>query len=374
MSKEKMMIKYPRRLIRRFLTKWIFRAVLKLLFRIEVVGIENFPRKGPLLVVGNHTGAMEVVLLNAYSPRQIEMLSAADTPVERITEIINSIYGSIPVKRGSYNRSALQKALDVLEQEGLVGLFPEGGLWDVGKQRALPGISWLSYRSGAPILPIGFNDTSGAMGAGLKFKRPYLKMYVGEVLEPASIPDGTAKKIYFKDHAAKVMEKVYQLVPLENAPPKEDISEESFDLEISLKDSAGNQVDLPTALQTGHSSELGRFFLLPHLLEDVFLYDLKLPVLPLKNLNTDPPIDSLIEAIKSILLYLENENPYLLTYRFGVRTGLGMQKGLEELLQVLEWSFAETYQASLRAIRRYFSHTEQREIIQREQESAQPWM
>ena len=374
MSKEKMMFKYPRRLIRRFLTKWIFRAVLNLLFRIEVVGIENFPRKGPLLVVGNHTGAMEVVLLNAYSPRQIEMLSAADTPAERITEIINSIYGSIPVKRGSYNRSALQKALDVLEQEGLVGLFPEGGLWDVGKQRALPGISWLSYRSGAPILPIGFNDTSGAMGAGLKFKRPYLKMYVGEILEPASIPDGTAKKIYFKDHAAKVMEKVYQLVPLENAPPKEDISEESFDLEISLKDSAGNQVDLPTALQTGHSSELGRFFLLPHLLEDVFLYDLKLPVLPLKNLNTDPPIESLIEAIKSILLYLENENPYLLTYRFGVRTGLGMQKGLEELLQVLEWSFAETYQASLRAIRRYFSHTEQREIIQREQESAQPWM
>ena len=374
MSKEKMMIKYPRRLIQRFLTKWIFRAVLKLLFRIEVVGIENFPRKGPLLVVGNHTGAMEVVLLNAYSPRQIEMLSAADTPAERITEIINSIYGSIPVKRGSYNRSALQKALDVLEQEGLVGLFPEGGLWDVGKQLALPGISWLSYRSGAPILPIGFNDTSGAMGAGLKFKRPYLKMYVGEVLEPASIPDGIAKKVYFKDHAAKVMEKVYQLVPLENTPPKEDISEESFDLEISLKDSVGNQVDLPTALQTGHSSELGRFFLLPHLLEDVFLYDLKLPVLPLKNLNTDPPIESLIEAIKSILLYLENENPYLLTYRFGVRTGLGMQKGLEELLQVLEWSFAETYQASLRAIRRYFSHTEQREIIQREQESAQPWM
>jgi len=374
MPKEKMTIKYPRRLIQRFLTKWIFRAVLKLLFRIEVVGIENFPRKGPLLVVGNHTGAMEVVLLNAYSPRQIEMLSAADTPAERITEIINSIYGSIPVKRGSYNRSALQKALDVLEQEGLVGLFPEGGLWDVGKQRALPGISWLSYRSGAPILPIGFNDTSGAMGAGLKFKRPYLKMYVGEVLEPASIPDGTAKKVYFKDHAAKVMEKVYQLVPLEDAPSKEDISEESFDLEISLKDSAGNQVDLPTALQTGHSSELGRFFLLPHLLEDVFLYDLKLPVLPLKNLNTDPPIESLIEAIKSILLYLENENPYLLTYRFGVRTGLGMQKGLEELLQVLEWSFAETYQASLRAIRRYFSHTEQREIIQRKQESAQPWM
>ena len=88
----------------------------------------------------------------------------------------------------------------------MVGLFPEGGVWEVGKQRALPGISWLSYRSGAPILPIGFNDTAGAMGAGLIFKRPYLKMFVGQVLPPASIPEGMAKKVYFQDHAAQVME------------------------------------------------------------------------------------------------------------------------------------------------------------------------
>jgi len=372
MSK-KMMIKYPRRLIQRFLTKWTFRAVLKLLFRIEVVGIDNFPRNGPLLVVGNHTGAMEVVLLNAYSPRQIEMLSAADTPTERITEIINSIYSSIPIKRGSYNRGALQKALDVLEQEGLVGIFPEGGVWDIGKQQALPGISWLSYRSGAPILPIGFNDTSGAMGAGLKFKRPHLKMYVGKVLEPASIPDGTAKKIYFKDHAAQVMETVYQLVPDEDAPPQEDISDEIFDLEISFKDSAGNQVDLPSGLQPEHNSELSRFFLLPHLLE-IFLISLELPVLPLLDLSADPSSEELIKSLKSIQAYLEEENPYLLTYRFGVPTGLGMQKGLEELLQILEWSSAGNYKVSLRAIRQYFSIAEQRVIIQREQGPVQPWM
>ena len=79
-----MLLNYPRRRILRFLTKWTFRAVFKLLFRIEVVGIKNFPRNGPILVVGNHTGAMEVLLLNAYAPRQIEMLSAADTPTERI--------------------------------------------------------------------------------------------------------------------------------------------------------------------------------------------------------------------------------------------------------------------------------------------------
>jgi len=366
-------MKYPRRRIPRLIIKWIFRAILRILFRTKVVGLENFPKKGPLLVVGNHTGAMEVVILNAYSPRQIEMLSAADMPVEKITEIINSLYGSIPLNRGSYDRAALQQALDVLGQDGVVGLFPEGGVWEVGKQRALPGISWLSYRSGAPILPVGFNDTAGAMEAGLNFKRPYLKMYIGNLLQPASVPEGLAKKIYFQDHAAQVMEKVYQLVPAEDAPPLRDISDESFDLEINLKDSTGNQVDLPVDLQPKHKAELGRFLLLPHIL-DIFLVNLELPVHPLLKIDLDPPTDQLIVAIDSILAYLKGENPYLLTYRFGVPTGLGMQKGLEELGQILDWSSRADYQISLRAIRQYYSRKERKIIIQREQESSQPWM
>jgi len=366
-------MKYPRRRIMRPLIKWIFRTILKIMFRIEVSGLENFPKNGPLLVIGNHTGAMEVVLLNAYAPRQIEMLSAADMPAEKITEIINTIYGSIPVKRGSYDRAALQQALDVLGQDGMVGLFPEGGVWEVGKQRALPGISWLSYRSGAPILPVGFNDTGGAMGAGLNFKRPYLKMYVGKVLPPASIPDGMAKKVYFQDHAAQVMEKVYQLVPTEDASPQEDISDEIFDFEISLIDSAGNQVDLPDDLDPKYKAELGRFFLLPLIL-DIFLINLELSVLPFMEIDSDPPLDQLIVALDSILAYLKDENPYLLTYRFGFPTGLGMQKGLEELGQILEWSSAADFQVSLRAIRQYYSRSEKKLIIQREQESSQPWM
>ncbi len=64
----------------------------------------------------------------------------------------------------------------------------------------------------------------------------------------------------------------------------------------------------------------------------------------------------------------------MLTYRFGVRTGLAMQEGLEELSHILVWSAENNYQPSLRAIRRYFSIADQKQIIQREQNSAQPWM
>ena len=364
---------YPRRSISRFLIRLFFRGLLSLLFRVEISGKENLPKKGPLLVVGNHTGAMEVVLLNGFSPWQIEMLSAADMPTEKITEIINFLYGSIPLKRGSYDRAALSNALSVLEQNGIVGLFPEGGVWDVGKQKALPGISWLSYRSGAPILPVGFNNTAGAMDAGLKLKRPALIMKIGQVLQPANLPEGMAKKIYFQEHAAEIMDAVYSLVPADEDAPKEEITNEWFEMEVHLTDPAGQTLEIPSKLKLQHSSQLAKFLHRPMIL-DTFIIDLELPAHAIQLLEKKPPILDLIQALESILFYLEEENPYMLTYRFGIPEGLAMQEGLRELLQILEWCFKKDNKISISAVRHYFSPSQQREIVQREQEISQPWM
>ena len=207
---------YPRKSLTRFLIRILGRGLLRALFRIKIIGRENFPETGPLLVVGNHTAAMEAVILNIFSPWQIEMLSAADTPAEPITEFVADLYGVIPLHRGSYDRAALDNALNVLAQNGVIGLFPEGGIWQEGKKKALPGIAWLSYRSRAPVLPIGFSETTGAINAGLKLKRPKLVMNVGKLIDPAVISPGNPRKTYLQSYADHVMEKVHQLVSTED--------------------------------------------------------------------------------------------------------------------------------------------------------------
>lgn len=366
-------ITYPRRRLSRFLIRLFFKVLLSILFKIEIIGKENLPEKGPLLVVGNHTGAMEVVLLNGFAPWQIEMLSAADMPAEKITEIINSLYGSIPLNRGTYDRAALSRALNVLKQNGIVGIFPEGGIWDIGKQKAQPGISWLSYRSGAPILPIGFNNTAGAMDAGLKFERPLLKMSFGKVLPPAKLPEGMAKKTYFQKHAAQIMDAVYSLVPAGQTDLDQEITGEWFEMEIYLTDAKGETLEISPDLRIQHASHLAKFLHRPLVME-LFTVNLELPVHPLLLLINKPPVPDLILALKSILSYLKEENPNLLTYRFGIPEGLGMQEGLRELLRVLEWCSAKGHLVSINAVRHYYSHSEQREIVQREQEISQPWM
>ena len=169
---------------------------MPVLFQLKITSIDNFPRKDPVLVAGNHTAALEAVMLDVYFPPSIEMLSLADIPAERITEIAADLYGVIPLRRGPYDRAAMRKALGVLKQGGFIDLFPEGGVWQEGKKKALPGIAWLSVQFGAPVLPIGFNDTSGAMSAGLKFKHPKLTMPVGQVISPAKIPPQARHRKY----------------------------------------------------------------------------------------------------------------------------------------------------------------------------------
>ena len=59
---------YPRKKWIRFFIRFIGRLILPILFEIRISGKNNFPRKGPLLVVGNHTAAMEAVLLKYLLP------------------------------------------------------------------------------------------------------------------------------------------------------------------------------------------------------------------------------------------------------------------------------------------------------------------
>ena len=58
------------------------RIFLPVLARVEINGLERFPRKRPLIVVGNHIGALEVVLLTVYAPHIIENLGSVDIPQE----------------------------------------------------------------------------------------------------------------------------------------------------------------------------------------------------------------------------------------------------------------------------------------------------
>ncbi|QOR72376.1 1-acyl-sn-glycerol-3-phosphate acyltransferase [Ruania alkalisoli] len=126
----------------------------------RVVGADRMPRSGRLLVAANHTGIIDGPLLHGVIPRESHMIIKE----EMFSGVIGFLMrgaGQIPVDRRN-GRAALQTALTLLNEDRLVGVFPEGtrGGGDVKQTKA--GIAWLAVRSGAPVLPVAILGTRPA--------------------------------------------------------------------------------------------------------------------------------------------------------------------------------------------------------------------
>jgi 1-acyl-sn-glycerol-3-phosphate acyltransferase len=348
------------------------RLVLPLVFRVRVNGKENFPEGGPLIVVGNHVAVMEAVLMAVYTPWQVEMLASMDVPHERLSALSIQFFGGIEFKRGHVERTAMRQAMGVLEQGGVLGLFPEGGIWDAGAMRPQTGVAWLSYRTATPVLPIGFSGTLGALGAAARLKRPALAMNVGRILPAATLTEGKARKACLEEYALQVVEAIRALVPKDDPSREISAMDERFELEVAARAVDGAPKDVPAALAIAHTQALAKFLHRPAILK-IFRTNLKLPVETLQDLEQNQDPVRIAEGVEAILDYLREENPYLLTYRFGPKEAEAMQAGLEELLALARWAADADLSLALTPIRRFFSPQRDEEVVQIKQGEFKEW-
>ncbi|MGC9522329.1 MAG: lysophospholipid acyltransferase family protein [Anaerolineae bacterium] len=356
-------IAYPRRRFVRGVLRGLGRILVPLLTRTEISGYENFPDRGPLLVVGNHIGTMEVVLMVVYAPWQIELLGAGDIAPPPGMNEITQLYGSIPVNRGNFDRRALRGAMSVLRQGGILGVFPEGGVWDPGAMEAKRGVAWLSYHTGTPILPIGFGGVEGALDATFKLRRPRLVMNVGTLMPPVTIPRDQPRREALQVAANEVLNAIDGLIPQTYRDRRPEIAEERFRLELMVRDDDGQKITIPPALEITHADALCTFFYRPWILR-IFKKDLSLPVDALQQLPERSSAAALADATDPILRYVEHDNPGFFTYRFGNDLGVAMEAGLRELRALARWAADEGHRLEVHPMRRYRVVGEEEEIIE----------
>lgn len=365
-------LSYPRRRLQRSALRWFGRGLMPLLTRTQISGREHFPTHGPLLVVGNHIAAMEVVLMVVYAPWQMELLGPGDVPPPPMMHAIAKVHGYIPINRGNLDRRALTQALDVLRQSGILGMFPEGGIWEVGEKPPKRGVAWLSHMTQSPILPIGFGGVEGALTALMRLDRPRLTMNVGTVMSPVSVPSGVPRKPALKTASAEVMARVKALIPEEDRMRHPEIRDERFELRLSVRDAAGDSVSLAAAPPVPHADALCKLLYRPALV-NVFAKDIGLPIGPLQDLeHTRDPV-MLARAIQPILDYLEDRNPGFLTYRYGIREGRAMEAGLRELQQLARWADRAAETLHVQPIRRYRVAGHDDEIVEQHPGEAHLW-
>ena len=105
--------------------KPIIYILIKVLYRPQVIGLENIPKEGKVLLAGNHTKWLDPVMLVGIQKRNIHFL-AKEELFHGLTKFIVKGMGCIPVNRKIHDHNALQGAIDCLNNDLCVGIFPEG--------------------------------------------------------------------------------------------------------------------------------------------------------------------------------------------------------------------------------------------------------
>ncbi|MBW3591281.1 MAG: 1-acyl-sn-glycerol-3-phosphate acyltransferase, partial [Actinobacteria bacterium] len=138
--------------------KGILGPYLKLAYRVRIEGVENFPKEGPVIVVGNHTSFLDSFWIPLAVPRRVVFLAKAEYFESWKTAWFFRSLGMIPVKRGSRHmaEAALQTGVEVLEEGGVLGLYPEGTRSPDGRlYRGRTGVARLAVKAKAPVVAIG---------------------------------------------------------------------------------------------------------------------------------------------------------------------------------------------------------------------------
>ena len=183
--------------------------------RYEVVGRENVPPRGPLIVISNHLHHSEPGLVPASVGRKVHYLAKVEIMRHPVTGFMARHYGAIALDRGGRaNRDAIRQALELLSTDQVVGMFPEGTRSRThALARAKPGSAMVAVKSNAPILPVAVIGTEKIRWLRVILDRPKIKVGIGQ---PFSLPviEGSVGKDQLQSLADMMMERVAVLLPL----------------------------------------------------------------------------------------------------------------------------------------------------------------
>ena len=107
--------------------KSIYKPLFKFLYRPKVKGIENVPENGKIILAGNHIHAYDPIIVMSYLDRQIHFIAKEELFKGLRGAILDEI-GMIKIYRDdkTKNAASMLKAEEILENGGVVGIFPEG--------------------------------------------------------------------------------------------------------------------------------------------------------------------------------------------------------------------------------------------------------
>jgi 1-acyl-sn-glycerol-3-phosphate acyltransferase len=172
------------------------------IYQFKVIGRENFPSEGGVLVCANHIHNFDPEVVGITAPRPIHFMAKEELFSVPILGKILPHINAFPVKRGMSDRGALRAGLAILKEEKVLGLFPEGTRSKTGELgKGLAGAGFFALRSNAHVVPCAI------IGPYKPFKR--LKVVYGK---PINMEECRKNKATPEETTELIMDEIQKLI------------------------------------------------------------------------------------------------------------------------------------------------------------------
>jgi 1-acyl-sn-glycerol-3-phosphate acyltransferase len=181
-----------------------------------VEGKEAVPPRGPLIVVANHLSNADPPFLCASLPRKLHFLGKRELfAIPPVAAFMNAV-GVHPMNREGVDVDALRWNLNLLKNDQVVVLFPEGTRSRTGgMSHGMSGVAYLALKSQAPVLPVAIIGSEKVNSfARLPMPLCSVKVRIGQ---PFSLPviEGRVPRPVLEDLTTMIMSRVAALLPPE---------------------------------------------------------------------------------------------------------------------------------------------------------------
>ncbi len=172
----------PERYTRAYaITRVFVRVMVRVLGGITVIGGENIPETGPIILAPNHRAYMDPPYLSMVTKRQLHLMAKDQLFRIPVFGPYIKAMGAFPVKRGVADRGAIRQAIAELKAGRVMGIFPEGTRADPGTLLpAEKGFALIAKQTGIPIVPIALEGTDKVLPKHGGLHRAHVTATVGK--------------------------------------------------------------------------------------------------------------------------------------------------------------------------------------------------
>jgi 1-acyl-sn-glycerol-3-phosphate acyltransferase len=140
-----------------FICLRILSLLARIVYKIHYYGTEHIPESGKLIVCSNHKSVIDPLFVAIPFRRQIRYMAKSELFRDhgRLASRLLYALGAFPIKRDRGDAKSIKTAIQILNEGGVVGIFPQGKcVFDNSPFQPKAGVALLASKTGAPVLPV----------------------------------------------------------------------------------------------------------------------------------------------------------------------------------------------------------------------------